>query len=93
MASGLPIITTCVGAHEEAVEQGESGFVIDPDDGRTLGDRLEQLVGDPELVVRMGRRSRQIGEERFDMDKNANRIADLLVSMAQNPSGMPQVTQ
>jgi len=81
MASSLPIVTTHVGAHAEAVEDGESGYVISPDDARALGDRLDVLASDPELCSRMGRRSRQIGETRFDMTKNANRIADLLLAM------------
>jgi glycosyltransferase involved in cell wall biosynthesis len=86
MASSLPIITTRVGAHAEAVEDGESGFLLDVDDGPALRERIERLANDPALSARMGRRSRQIGEERFDMDKNANRIADLLIELADTAS-------
>jgi glycosyltransferase involved in cell wall biosynthesis len=86
MASSLPIITTRVGAHAEAVDDGESGFLLDVDDGAALRERIERLANDPELSARMGRRSRQIGEERFDMDKNANRIADLLIELARPSS-------
>ncbi len=82
MASSLPIITTRVGAHGEAVSEGESGFVIEVDDAEALRDRLERLAKDPALCARMGRASRRIGEERFDMNKNANRIADLLVDLS-----------
>lgn len=81
MASSLPIITTRVGAHAEAVEDGESGFVIDVDDAAALADRLERLASDPELCFRMGQRSRAIGEAKFDMNKNANQIADLLLGL------------
>jgi glycosyltransferase involved in cell wall biosynthesis len=86
MASSLPIITTAVGAHAEAVEDDQSGFIIGVGDGRALGDRLERLAADPELAARMGRRSREIGEERFDMHKNANRIADMLVGISNEKS-------
>jgi glycosyltransferase involved in cell wall biosynthesis len=82
MASSLPIITTPVGAHAEAVEDGRSGFIIGVGDGRALGDKLQQMADDPELVARMGKRSREIGEERFDMHANANRIADMLIDLA-----------
>jgi glycosyltransferase involved in cell wall biosynthesis len=81
MASSLPIVTTRVGAHAEAVEDGESGFVIDVDDGEALRRSLERLATDPGLCARMGQRSRRLGEARFDMNKNANQIADLLVDM------------
>jgi hypothetical protein len=44
-------------------------------------DRIERLANHPDLCARMGRRSREIGEARFDMQKNANHIADMLVEM------------
>jgi glycosyltransferase involved in cell wall biosynthesis len=87
MASRLPIITTRVGAHAEAVEEGRSGFVLEVDDVAGLCDRVQRFAADPELAARMGRRSRELGEERFDMAKNANRIADLLVQLAREPAG------
>jgi glycosyltransferase involved in cell wall biosynthesis len=86
MAACLPILTTRVGAHAEAVEDGQSGHVLSVDDAEGLRARLEALVNDRELCHRMGMRSRQIGEQRFDMNKNANRIADLLVDMAKTRS-------
>ncbi len=85
MASGLPIITTRVGAHAEAVEEGKSGFVLDVDDARGLSERLKQLSRDPEGARSMGRHSREIGEERFNMSRNANRIADMLIELARRP--------
>jgi glycosyltransferase involved in cell wall biosynthesis len=86
MASSLPIVTTRVGAHAEAVTEGESGFVIDAEDAASLRDRLERLAGDPDLRVRMGRHSRRLGEKRFDMEKNADKIADLLIELSRQPA-------
>jgi len=85
MAACLPIITTRVGAHAEAVEDGKSGFLIDKDDAGSLGDRLVLLERDRALAFDMGQRSREVGEQRFDMTKNAHRIADLLLSISATP--------
>jgi glycosyltransferase involved in cell wall biosynthesis len=82
MASSLPIITTRVGAHAEAVEDGHSGFLIDMDDEGALRDRLQRLSADPELARRLGKRSREVGEERFNMQRNAEQIAELLRGLA-----------
>ncbi len=82
MASCLPIITTRVGAHPEAVEHEQSGYVLDVDDAEALGDRLTQLASDRDRTFTMGMRSRKIGEERFDMDRNAVRIANILTRIA-----------
>ncbi len=82
MAASLPVITTRVGGHAEAVEDGESGYVIDPDDPTALRDRIERLVADPVLRARMGARGRAIAEARFDAAACAGTIADTLLTLA-----------
>ena len=82
MAACLPIVTTAVGAHAEAVEDERSGYIVPKDDVAAVADKLDRLASDPELARRLGARARAIGEERFDMKKNANRIADLLLETA-----------
>lgn len=84
MAACLPIITTRVGAHAEAVEDGKSGFLMDKDDAETLRDRIDRLERDRTLCFDMGMRSREVGEARFNMHKNANLIADQLLSICKN---------
>src|SRR5882672_2784323 len=88
MAAGLPIVTTRVAAIPEAVRDGESGsgFVIEVDDAEALRERLERQAKSPDLRKRMGRYSRSVGEESFDMDKNANRIAEVLVDLSRDGS-------
>jgi hypothetical protein len=82
MASQLPIITTRVGAHAEAVVDGQSGFVIEKDDVEALRSRVRQLLDSPPLVQSMSAKSRAWGEKRFDMQKNADKIGDLLLALA-----------
>jgi glycosyltransferase involved in cell wall biosynthesis len=85
MAASLPIITTRVGAHAEAVEHGKSGYLIDVDDGTALREHLFTLARNPALAGRMGQRARAIAEERFDMAKGAATIADTLLRLASAP--------
>lgn len=87
MASSLPIVATRIGAIPEAIKEGESGFVIEPDDADALRERLLRLANSPELLLRMGRRSRQIGEEEFDMKKNADRLIELLLQLRNKDTG------
>jgi hypothetical protein len=47
-----------------------------------LESRLLLLARDRELTARMGQRSREVGEDRFDMQKNATRIAEILLRLA-----------
>jgi glycosyltransferase involved in cell wall biosynthesis len=82
MAASLPIVTTHVGAHAEAVIDGETGVIIDPDDEKSLGDALELLVDNPGLRTRMGQAGRERAETNFDAQKNALRIVELLRGIA-----------
>lgn len=92
MAAGLPIITTRVGAHGEAVVHGETGFLMQPRDREALLTSIEAFVDNPELAVAMGQRGRRRGEERFDAHKNANAIGDLILRAADGfaPRGQAQ---
>ncbi|MEX1254749.1 MAG: glycosyltransferase family 4 protein [Dehalococcoidia bacterium] len=82
MAASLPIITTAVGAHAEAVEQDRSGLLVPPDNLEALGDTLETLVNDRALRQAMGARGREIAEERFDAKRNALAVLDLMRDVA-----------
>lgn len=63
MACGLPIlITDRCGPSADIVRHGENGYVFPPGDDATLASHLDALARDPEMRVRMGRRSREIIE-------------------------------
>ena len=78
LAAGLPRVATRVGGLPELVVDGESGRLVDVDDGDGLGDALEQLVNDAPLRRRMSERARRDAEQRFDYRKNALRVFELV---------------
>ncbi|MBC8139653.1 MAG: glycosyltransferase family 4 protein [Fibrella sp.] len=83
MASGLPVITTDVGALSEAVGHGEAGLVVAPDDPASLSDAIAILASSPDLRERYSLRARQIAEQRFDGAKNYARLVALLAGTAE----------
>lgn len=58
MATGRPVIATNHGGAAEMVVEGETGFLVDPDDAETLGRRIMTLVDDASLRRRMGSQGR-----------------------------------
>jgi glycosyltransferase involved in cell wall biosynthesis len=82
MAYGLPCVVTRVGALDEVVLDGRTGFVIPPDDSDALADALERLLGDPELATRLGRAGRRRVEEWQNWDAVAGRMEPGLASAA-----------
>ena len=65
MASGLPVVASRLGGVPEIVVDGETGFLVEPGNVDELHDRLAQLLGQPALAARMGRRAREQVVERF----------------------------
>src|SRR5262249_6154047 len=82
MASGLPVVSTAVGAIAELVAEGESGLLVPPARSRELADALRQLADSPELRTSMGEHGRRIVEDGFDVDMSAGRITELFGALA-----------
>ena len=62
-ASGVPAIAGRSGGSHEAVIDGETGFVVDPDDVTVLAQRIERVLVEPDLRRRMAGASRAWAEE------------------------------
>ncbi|HEY2737179.1 MAG TPA: glycosyltransferase family 4 protein [Thermoanaerobaculia bacterium] len=76
MACGAAVICTRVGALDEVVVDGESGFVVPPSDPAALGDRIRTLLGDPALAARFGAAARRRIEEVFTWEQVARRCLE-----------------
>ena len=50
-------------------------------DGRTLAGQIATILEDDTLRAAMARRSRELAESRFDVDRNARRTLSVLKSM------------
>jgi len=74
LISGLPVITTTVGALPEAVTHGETGWIVPPDDPSALAAALQALAGDAALRSRLSAQAAAVGLERFDAETNYGRL-------------------
>jgi len=77
MASGLPVITTAVGAVSEQIEHGVTGFLIPPGDARALAEVTLQLVRDPALRGAMSAAVRQCADAKFNAATNYRRVLEV----------------
>jgi glycosyltransferase involved in cell wall biosynthesis len=75
MFAGLPVVSTNVGGIPEMVVDGETGFLVPPDDDEAIADAIEKLLADDALRVEMGLASRARAYARFDARKTT---ADLI---------------
>lgn len=78
MACGKPIVSTSRGGPAETVRQGETGFLIDPDDIAGFSRAVTRLLADASLRESMGRAGRGRVCERFSMDSATEAYARII---------------
>ncbi|WP_226010904.1 glycosyltransferase family 4 protein [Halomicrobium salinisoli] len=59
MAAGLPVVATDIAGIPEQVRDGETGYLVEPGDVRSLSDHLEELLDDPQKRTQFGRAGRE----------------------------------
>ena len=76
MAAGKPIVATRVGGMPEAIRDGENGILVPPRDYKSLADGIKRLIKNPTEAERMGKKSRKLVEEKFDIQKIAYDLSE-----------------
>lgn len=68
-ACGLPVIVSSAGGLPEVVEEDISGFIVQPGDWKSAGDKMFQLYNDRLLCKIMGESGRKFVLEKYDWNK------------------------
>jgi glycosyltransferase involved in cell wall biosynthesis len=66
MAMGLPVVTTDIRGCREAVIEGQTGFIVPPQNTDQLSAALEKIMADPALAESLSQASRQRVETEYD---------------------------
>ena len=76
-ACGLPVIAGQSGGLAEAVRDGETGLVVDPDDPAAVAAALKRLLGDQLLARRLGQGGRKAIETFYNWDRVIRDLRDI----------------
>lgn len=68
MAMGRPVITTDAPGCRETVIDDHNGYLVPVKAVNELAEAMEKFIVDPTLITSMGAASRQLAEEKFDVD-------------------------
>lgn len=68
MAAAKPVVATDVGGAKEAIVHGETGFLVDSDDDRTLAEYCLDLLNSKEKSQKFGRKGRALAKEKFSVE-------------------------
>ena len=69
MAMGRPIITTNAPGCRETVIDGDNGYLVPVGSIDALVEAMQRFIDNPQLAARMGRRSYEIAEDKYDVHK------------------------
>ena len=76
-ACGLPVIAGDSGGLAEAVHDGETGLVVDPDDPAAVAAALKRLLDDQLLARRLGQAGRKAIETYYNWDRVIRDLRDI----------------
>jgi glycosyltransferase involved in cell wall biosynthesis len=77
MACGLPAIAVDAHGPGQIVDDGVTGWLVEPDDEEALADALVAAVNDPAERARRGESARAAVRERYSWPALAGRVADV----------------
>lgn len=84
MAAGRPVIASNICGIPHLVRDGETGFLINPNDYDTLAQKIILLLNDEELRHQMGREAKKEAQKRFRASLVAKKTYDVYCNILKN---------
>jgi glycosyltransferase involved in cell wall biosynthesis len=69
MAMGKPVVATDGGGTKEIVLEGETGFLVNPENPGELADKIEILLNNDDLRTEMGEKGKERVQSHFSIDQ------------------------
>lgn len=86
MATGKPVVAPRVGSISESVNDGETGFLIEPNDTQQAAAAVVRLLLRPELAQRLGQAGRAAVVERWSLERMVEGYEDLITEVYREKS-------
>jgi glycosyltransferase involved in cell wall biosynthesis len=77
MGASRPVVATSVGGAPEQIEEGGSGFLVPSGDYKLMGERITYLLQNPQAARQMGKRGRELVEQKFSAAVQLDRTQQL----------------
>ncbi len=88
-AAGMPTVATRLGGIPDAVEDGVTGFLVDPHDYEKMAERIVELLSDREKARDMGEAGRARVLENYRWNQVADRYVDFLLGELDEGDPLP----
>jgi len=81
MASGLPIVASDVASARPFIEELKNGILFRADDPHDLARAIKELISSPEEMIKMGRKGRELFEERYNWGSEQRKLINYYKSL------------
>ena len=82
MAAGVPVVATDLGGPAEILENGVNGLLVKPRAPQELAGAIASILSDPERANTLSSNALQCVQERYTLDLQVKRTADLIREVA-----------
>ncbi|HFC10636.1 MAG TPA: glycosyltransferase family 1 protein [Candidatus Kaiserbacteria bacterium] len=76
LASRLPLVTSGVGGIADYAIDGETAWIVHPDDPQALAQKIKEVMDNPEKAHKISEHARSIVENEYDWDKIATQMRE-----------------
>lgn len=77
MAAAKPVLATCYGGSSEVVQDGKTGYIINPFDTADFGNKLQRLLTDDALAHQMGVAGQRRLQDEFSLHQYASHMLEM----------------
>lgn len=71
LSYGRPVVVTRIGGLAEVIQDGETGYLVPPDDPDALAAAIVRVLGDPQAAQKMGTQGRKLVQEHYSWSRIA----------------------
>ena len=89
-ACGLPVVAGNSGGIPDAVRDGETGFLVPPEDPAALAAAITRLLGEPDAARRVGAAGRRAVETYYNWDRVVRDLRSIEAEVIRNGGASPR---
>jgi glycosyltransferase involved in cell wall biosynthesis len=82
MAAGLPIIASNVGGIPEVIKENENGFLINPGDVKRMVSRINYLVENEDVRLKMKINNKNLIKANYSLENNIKKIKEIYKNLS-----------
>jgi colanic acid/amylovoran biosynthesis glycosyltransferase len=82
LAAALPVVATSIAAIPELVADGQTGWLVAPEDPAAIAAAIRQIAADPARAAMLGQHGRDRVIREYRLEDNVRRLGELFVQAA-----------